>query len=46
MTLFSCTTSELAEEIGLEELGTTGEDGDILPPEGDILLPEGDEGGV
>ncbi len=39
VTLFSCTSSELAEEVGIEELGTTGEDGDILPP-------EEDEGGV
>ncbi len=39
MSLFSCTTTELAEEAGIEELGTVGEEGEILPP-------EEDEGGV
>ncbi|WP_160114661.1 hypothetical protein [Aquimarina sp. AU474] len=28
VTLFSCTTSDLAEEIGIEELATEGEDGE------------------
>ena len=35
MSLFSCTTSDLAEEIGIEEFATEGEDGEILPEEED-----------
>ena len=29
MSLFSCTTSNIAEEIGIEELATEGEDSTI-----------------
>ncbi|WP_160112279.1 hypothetical protein [Aquimarina sp. AU58] len=29
MSLFSCTTSDIADEIGIEELATEGEDGDL-----------------
>ncbi len=29
VTLFSCTTSEVADEIGTEVLATEGEDGDL-----------------
>ncbi|WP_299897137.1 hypothetical protein [uncultured Aquimarina sp.] len=29
MSLFSCTTSDLAEEIAIEELATEGEDGQL-----------------
>ncbi len=29
MSLFSCTTSDIAEEIGVEELATEGEDGTL-----------------
>ncbi len=27
--IFSCTTSDIADEIGIEELATEGEDGNI-----------------
>ena len=33
MSLFSCTTSNIAEEIGIEELATEGEDGDVIDEE-------------
>ncbi|GAA3521062.1 hypothetical protein GCM10022393_39250 [Aquimarina addita] len=35
ITLFSCTTSDLADEISVEELATEGEDEEILPEEDD-----------
>lgn len=31
VTLFSCTTSDIADEIGIEELATEGEEGEIPP---------------
>ena len=31
LTLFSCTTSDLAEDISIEEVATEGEDGEINP---------------
>ncbi len=30
MSLFSCTTSDLAKEIGIEEFATEGEDGEVI----------------
>ena len=35
LSIFSCTTSDIAEEIAVEELATEGEDGEILPEEED-----------
>ncbi|WP_219009386.1 hypothetical protein [Aquimarina litoralis] len=32
-TLFSCTTSDIAEEIAIEELATEGEDGSTVESE-------------
>lgn len=29
MSIFSCTTSDIADEIGIEEMATEGEDGDL-----------------
>ncbi len=29
VTLFSCTTSDIAKEIGIEEFATEGEDGEV-----------------
>ncbi|WP_298539509.1 hypothetical protein [uncultured Aquimarina sp.] len=29
LSIFSCTTSDIAEEIAIEELATEGEDGDL-----------------
>jgi len=34
-TLFSCTTSDVAEEIAIEELATEGEEGQIPPDDED-----------
>ncbi|GAA4278588.1 hypothetical protein [Aquimarina mytili] len=35
MSLFSCTTSDLSEEIGIEELATEGEEGVVVPDDDD-----------
>ena len=35
LSIFSCTTSDIAEEIAVEELATEGEDGEILLEEED-----------
>lgn len=35
MSIFSCTTSNLAEDIGIEEFATEGEEEEILPEDDD-----------
>ncbi|MEW7292190.1 hypothetical protein [Aquimarina sp. 2304DJ70-9] len=35
MSLFSCTTSDLSEEIGIEESATEGEEGVVVPDDDD-----------
>jgi len=35
LSIFSCTTSDLAEQIAIEEQATEGEDGEILPEDDD-----------
>ncbi|WP_165583317.1 hypothetical protein [Aquimarina atlantica] len=34
LSIFSCTTSDIADEIGIEEIATEGEEGEI-PPDDD-----------
>ncbi len=35
ISLFSCSTADLSEEIGIEELATEGEEGVVVPDDDD-----------